>query len=253
MILDKPASVATAEVLLGTYGENSAPSAVTFDLYRGDRHLAHAELPPEAIHDNRYSVFDFKQDVPLVEGNYRYVVSMTAPGSPKRLSAWAFETAGGETYQVGNTTFPGAPKLYLTSKSSLRQTLAVSSAEPGIDIVENRVVTGSGYFVNTLAGRPDADYGSVHLAAYRPDDVLLRYDGKAPGFVVLPFRTNENWRATLDGAPVELDQFVGLFPAVKVNGPSMVRYFYDTGPLLMKLGISLAGFAVSIFAIVLLG
>ncbi|TRC91752.1 hypothetical protein FJV80_02030 [Mesorhizobium sp. WSM4310] len=243
--IDKPMDATNVQVLFGTYDEDYAPSALTIDLYQNERLVAHAELPPEAIRNNLYATFAFNRNVPLDAGTYRYVIAMTKPDSKKAISAWAFETAGGATYQIGSRTFPGMPKMKIGAKPRLPQNFSVASVEPGIDVIENNAVSGSGYYVNGLSGQPEADYGPVRLASYLPDDLTVGYSGATHGWVVLPIRVNKYWRATLDGKPVKLDKFLDFFPAVEVTGPSEIHFYYDSSHLLKTLEFCLVGFAAA--------
>ncbi|MFD1987659.1 hypothetical protein ACFSOZ_35145 [Mesorhizobium newzealandense] len=252
LLIDKPFSATNAQVLFGTYDQDYAPSALTLDLYKDGSLVAHAEIPPEAVRNNQFATFGFSQDVPLVAGTYRYVISMTKPDSQKPLSAWAFETVAGATYQIGSKVFPGMPIIKIVEKIGLPQNFSIASVEPGISVIENHSVSGSGYYVNGLSGQPEADFGPVRLATYRPDDLTVDYSGAVHGWVVFPIRTNKYWRATLDGRPVELDKFLDFFPAVEVNGPGKIRFYYDSSHLLKTLELCLAGFAASVILLIAL-
>ncbi|WP_256749448.1 hypothetical protein [Mesorhizobium sp. Mes31] len=251
LLIDKPMNATNVQVLFGTYDQDHAPSALMFDLYKDELLVAHAEIPPEAVRNNRFATFGFNQDVPLVAGTYRYVISMAKPDSEKMLSAWAFETAGGATYQIGSSTFPGIPKIKVVEKTQLPQNFSITPVEPGIDVIENHEVSGSGYYVNALNGQPEADYGPVRLATYRPDDVTVEYSGATHGWVIFPIRTNKYWRATLDGRPVELKKFLDFFPAVEVSGQGKIRFYYDSSHLLKTLEFCIAGFALSVITLIL--
>ncbi|TPK69224.1 YfhO family protein [Mesorhizobium sp. B2-4-19] len=251
LVIDKSISATNTQVLFGTYDRDFAPSAVMFDLYRDKLLVAHAELTPEAIRNNQYATFNFNQDVPLVAGTYRYVISMAKPDSQKMLSAWAFDTAGGATYQIGSSVFPGIPKMRIGERARLPQNLSIASAERGISVIENHTVSGSGYYVNGLSGQPEADFGPVRLATYRPDDLTVEYSDATHGWVVFPIRANKYWRATLDGKPVELGKFLDFFPAVEVNGPSKIRFYYDSSHLLKTLELCTAGFAASVILLIM--
>lgn len=251
LLIDKPIMVTKVQVLFGTYDQNFAPSALIFDLYQGELLVAHAELQPEAIRNNQFATFGFNRDVPLVAGTYRYVISMTKPDSEKMLSAWAFETAGGATYQIGSSVFPGIPKMRLIEKTRLPPNFTITPVELGIDVIENRAVSGSGYYVTALNGQPEADFGPVRLATYQPDDVTVEYFGATHGWVVFPIRTNKYWRATLDGKPVELKKFLDFFPAVEVSGQSKIRFYYDSNHLQKTLEFCMAGFAASVILLIM--
>ncbi|OBQ68790.1 hypothetical protein EFV37_28485 [Mesorhizobium loti] len=251
LVIDKSISATNMQVLFGTYDRDFAPSAVMFDLYRDKLLVAHTELTPEAIRNNQYATFNFNQDVPLVAGTYRYVISMAKPNSQKMLSAWAFETAGGATYQIGSSVFPGIPKMRIGERARLPQNFSIASAERGVSVIENHTVSGSGYYVDGLSGQPEADFGPVRLAAYQPDDLTVEYSGAAHGWVVFPIRTNKYWRATLDGKPVELGKFLDFFPAVEVNRPSKIRFYYDSSHLLKTLELCTAGFAASVILLIM--
>ncbi|TPJ68411.1 hypothetical protein [Mesorhizobium sp. B2-7-1] len=252
LTINKPIIATKFQVLFATYDQDYAPSASILELYQNGQLVARAELPPEAIRNNRFATFDFNRDVPLSPGTYQYVISMTKPGSQKMLSAWAFETAGGATYQIGSNTFPGAPKIKIVGKNRLPPNFSITSIEPGIDVIENRTISGSGYYVNGLSGQPEADFSAVRLAAYRPDDLTVEYLGAARGWVVFPIRTNRHWRAMLDEKPVELKKFLDFFPAVEVNGPGRIRFYYDSSQLLRTLELCIAGFVAAVVLLVIL-
>ncbi|PBB28646.1 MULTISPECIES: hypothetical protein [unclassified Mesorhizobium] len=251
LVIDKSITAANTQVLFGTYDRDFAPSAVMFDLYRDKLLVAHAELTPEAIRNNQYATFNFNHDVPLVAGTYRYVISMAKPDSQKMLSAWAFETAGGATYQIGSSVFPGIPKMRIGERVRLPQNFSIASPEPGISVIEDHAVSGSGYYVNGLSGQPEPDFGPVRLATYQPDDLTVEYSGATHGWVVFPIRTNKYWRATLDGKPVELGKFLDFFPAVEVSGPGKIRFYYDSSHLLKTLELCIAGFAASVILLIM--
>lgn len=250
LLIDKSINATNVQVLLATYDQDFAPSAVTLDLYRDGLLVVHAELPPEAIRNNQFATFRFNQDVPLAAGTYRYVISMIKPDSEKPLSAWAFETAGGATYQVGSSVFPGIPMIKIGDRVRPPQNFSTASVEPGISIIENHAVSGSAYYVNGLSGQPEADYDPLRLATYQPDDLTVEYSGATHGWVVFPIRINEDWRATLDGKPVELKKFLDFFPAVEVNGPSKIRFYYDSSHLLKTLELCFAGFSASVILLI---
>ncbi|MHC2796803.1 hypothetical protein ACVINZ_005815 [Mesorhizobium jarvisii] len=251
LLIDKSMNATNVQVLLATYDQDFAPSAVTLDLYRDALLVAHAELPPEAIRNNQFATFRFNQDIPLTAGTYRYVISMIKPDSEKPLSAWAFETAGGATYQIGSSVFPGMPMIKIGDRVRTPRNFSTASVEPGISVIENHAVSGSAYYVNDLSGQPDADFGPVHLATYRPDDLTVEYSGATHGWVVFPIRINEDWRATLDGKPVELKKFLEFFPAVEVSGRSKIRFYYDSSHLLKTLELCIAGFAASVILLIM--
>ena len=91
----------------------------------------------------------------------------------------------------------------------------------------------------------------MHLATYRPDDLTVEYSGATRGWVVFPIRINEDWRATLDGKPVELKKFLEFFPAVEVSGRSKIRFYYDSSHLLKTLELCIAGFAASVILLIM--
>lgn len=251
LLIDKPMNAMSMQVLFGTYDQDYAPSPLIFDLYKDEFLVAHAEIPPEAVRNNQFATFGFNQDVPLVAGTYRYVISMAKPDNQKMLSAWAFETAGAATYKVGSSVFPGIPKIKIVERTRLPQNFSITPVEPGIDVIENHEVSGSGYYVTALSGQPEADYGSVRLTTYRPDDIKVEYSGASHGWVVFPIRINKYWRATLDGRPVELKRFLDFFPAVEVDGRSEIRFYYDSSHLLKTLELCIAGFAASVILLIM--
>lgn len=250
--VNKALRISKAAVLFATYKEEHAPSAVLFEIYKGADLIVRTELRPEEIQDNRYATFNFGREVPMAAGDYRYVVSLADPSSLKKLSVWAFERADEEIYQIGGKPFLGAPKIKLLESKRTPLNITKESVESGIIIFTNKSVFGSGYFVDSLDGEPDVHYENVRLAAHQSDNIEMEYIGEAPGWIVLPIRIDSNWKATLNGAPAKIEKFLNLFPAVKVNGKSKIRLYYDISDTLNRIYTYYSLFIIIMISLVII-
>ncbi|MCU7917745.1 MAG: hypothetical protein KZQ95_05240 [Candidatus Thiodiazotropha sp. (ex Epidulcina cf. delphinae)] len=125
----------------------------------------------------------------------------------------------------------------------------VSEPEPGMTLIENTRVGGSAYYVSSLDGRPDAEYEQVRMTFYDETSMQFEYSGSRPGWIVIPVRSYPGWSLTYNGEPVEPGLFLGVMPAVPVNGKGKISFCYRPTQYVLPGIVSLAGFLLMIVMI----
>jgi hypothetical protein len=92
-----------------------------------------------------------------------------------------------------------------------------------------------------LAGAPDAPEGTAEITSYRANDVSVRVQAPAAGFVVLADTYYPGWQATVDGAEARLLRANYSMRAVPVPaGVHEVRFRYEPRLLYVGAAVSLA-------------
>lgn len=253
LVLTKALHPDNLEILFGTYEASYFSSDLRLQLFSQGRLIAQSDIPANQVANNKYASFPLNLTDQLSPGNYTYNISVIKPDPSHRLSVWTFEQSGDATYKVGTKEFQGAARLRLVSRSTKSGNLIVHSLEPGIDVVENTPVRGSGYLVPSLDGAPQPDYSKIRLNRYVPTDFDFSYDGTAKGWFIVPMRTAEEWSVTVNGNPVETSLFRGLYPAVPVEGTSTIHFAYNPNAFLMNIKIAAGILMACLAALYLVG
>ncbi len=103
--------------------------------------------------------------------------------------------------------------------------------EDNIAVLENLTVAPGAFWVPDLEQSPPPGGGSV--VTQRSSNVAyeVSYEGNEAGFVVLPQRSYPGWFATVDGARVAVQDYLGALVAVPVSGKSQVVFRYEASTL----------------------
>jgi len=214
------------QILFATYRKRYSGDDVKFELYRGADLVASSTLAASKIFDNEYGEFKFPARVELAPGRYDYKISVMRVKNNSPLSVWMSSSLSDGAYLIDGKGHPGAPNMTFYRNRYFKGYPKIVFHE-GIQVITNPRVEGGGYFVSSLAGLPEADYSDVNLSLYAPASFDLLYYGDREGWVVAPMRYLDGWRAEINGHPVGMALFRGLFPAVHVSGPVKIRFFYD--------------------------
>jgi hypothetical protein len=119
--------------------------------------------------------------------------------------------------------------------------------EPGVVLVENNLVEGSAYFVDSLDGMPAPRYDLLSLNHYTDTAMKFDYLGDEPGWVVIPVRMYPGWKALVNGKSQELKLFKGVLPAVRVSGGDTVDFVYSLEHYAVSAVISFIGVLLCLF------
>jgi hypothetical protein len=243
VIVPRAISPELAAVELATAGGAPFASDVRFELFLGETRVAASVVPGRSVQNTGATRFPLALSAPLAPGTYRYVITVLQPGGG-RLSARTF--ASGGPYSVGGTETPGTPRVqFLRSKSP--DGLVLHQPGQNVIVAENPAVSGGAYFVRSLDPDAAVDFSRVHVNAHRPADFQLRYEGTAPGFVVVPMRTSGDWVATVNGTPADIAAFHDVFTAVAVDGPADIHLRFATGALAAS---AVAGWTAAVLLLV---
>jgi hypothetical protein len=237
--------------LFSTFGKGQAPASVRLTLFndRGEKLGTEPLLAGDAIADNQWSFFEFPSRVALRRGDYYLVVSLAGDPGGGRLTAATTATSGarGDYLEVNGRRTGTSLQLKIGAYEkgpldSLAGKWNVAVFEGDIMLLENRDVTGSGYFIDTLD--PSSDRISFSgLDVRRPSSDLVEIDNSrdGAGWIVLPMHLHPGWKASVNGRQTNYDAYLGILPAIPVQGPGRVVFRYQPDSFKKGLGLSLAG------------
>ncbi len=121
---------------------------------------------------------------------------------------------------------------------------ATRHLEPGIDLYENKHVKAGVYAIHPEDKAALPDYARVTLLDATPGHLVIDYRGDRPAWVVAPMRFYPGWRARVNGEPARLSRFLGMLPAVRVDGPARIALDFRPTGFPATLVMSLLAFLV---------
>ena len=111
-------------------------------------------------------------------------------------------------------------------------------SKPTFDARRTVIREGSG--TSAPAGPPP---GRARVLSYEPDRVVLAASATRPATVVLSDLWFPGWKATVDGASVDVDRVDYLLRGVRV-GPGTHRIVFSYRPVPWKIGVLVSGLAL---------
>ncbi len=255
--LPRDVTMGSLGFVFSTFGQDHAPANVRMALFRdgSERPVAESELSRNSIADNKAMVFRFPARVPLLKGGYTVVLSLADYTGPGKLSAWTATMRGdsGDYLLINGKRSASSLKYGMVAyeKGDMTGILKKWNAldlEKQILILENKQVTNSAYFIRTLdPANEQMDFSGLDAARPSSDLITIRSSQAGAGWVVLPVRLDPGWKAYVNDRPSGYDSYLGMLPAIPVNGPARIAFRYEPRPFKTGAIVSLSG--VLVFAL----
>ncbi|MET0003286.1 MAG: hypothetical protein ABW087_06635 [Candidatus Thiodiazotropha sp.] len=134
-----------------------------------------------------------------------------------------------------------SPHPYQAVLSGDIESYSVIEPEPGMVLIENRLVNGSAYFVSTLDGQPHPQYNLLSTNSYRETSMQFEYKGNKPGWIVVPVRMYPGWSLKVNDREMQPTLFKGVLPAVPVSGGEKIIYSYQPVQYVLPAIVSIIG------------
>ncbi|MBA1420953.1 MAG: hypothetical protein FAF03_08910 [Epsilonproteobacteria bacterium] len=224
--IDKPIEINGITLKMATYGTEQASSDVALTLTKENEVIEKVIVPKDKIHDNIWVPFIFQKLLTLTEGNYTVSIKMLDTENPTALTIWANQNETKHKLRVNGKAEPLSLKMALTQEKKQNKKYKVLNLEPNIYIIENQHVKNGAYFLGTLNTQTPVNY--MHVTTTQPSntEIQIEYTGTEHGWVVLPMRNYPGWVASVNGKHVEINTFLDMLPAIKVNGKSTILLQY---------------------------
>jgi hypothetical protein len=230
------------------------PPMVKIRFSSGTNTLA-LSAPCEARHDAEEKLLSchFPEQVRLEKGGYEMAVVVEGITEGASVVAQVYESNTSQLQlRIDDKKLGGmlglrgyrriTPDPYQKVLDGEMGNFSVTEPEPGVTLIENRLVSASAYYISTLKGEPQVHYDLLTLSRYDDTSIGLRYVGDRPGWVVLPVRSYPGWSFTLDDREIEPALFRGVLPAVAVNGGERIVYHYRPVRYTIPAMVSITGF-----------
>jgi hypothetical protein len=255
--LHQQVSIDELELALVTVDVENTPG-VRLKLWVGSKPLT--ESAPCALQreaEGAYLRCGFPSQVMLEKGRYELEIIVEEENPSASLVALVYPTNSPLLrLQVGNTQSGrvlglrgyrrGNVYAYEAVLNGNNDSYTVHKLEPGVVLVENRLVNGSAYFVSSLSRMPAAQYDQLTLRDYSDTKMQFEYLGNQPGWVVIPVRMYPGWIFLVNGKPVEPTRFKEVMPAVPVSGNGRIDFIYSPTHYTVPAVVSILGILLSL-------
>lgn len=242
-------SLSSVGIVLATYGKEQAPADVSLEILGdADEKYGQAVVSANAVRDNRTTKFDFGRNILLEPGRYQLRLQLVAPRTEAPMTAWY----SGQPHYREDALYINGRKtrgalLYIFygpdfQVSGYNRWHVHENIEDNILVVENLEVPDGAYLVPSLDEQEDWSEEGVTTRRVGADNITVAYDGDRAGFLVVPVRWFPGWVAYMNGKKSIPDRYLGMLPAVRVDGPGVVEFLYEPeyfklGSVLMVLGL----------------
>lgn len=246
--LDKMIEINGITLKMATYGEAQASSDVELLLRKGDYVIAKAVASKEKIHDNAWVPFIFKNHTILTPSDYTISIKMTHTDNAKGLTVWSNTNEKVYQLKVNGKAEPLSFKMALTQEKPQAAKYKILNFEPNIYIIENEHVKNGAYFLTELNTKIALDYSNITTTQPSNTNIKIEYRDTKNGWVVLPMRNYPGWVASINGENVEINSFLDMLPAIKVNGKSTILLQYSPNYNTYTYLLALLGLFVLLFS-----
>ena len=228
-VLDGSYRLVSIGIRLATYGKSDLKGDVTLKLYTDDHPLplARVSLKGSSIVDNAIALFRLPTALDLVAGKYSFTLSYDNAAADK-LTAWFTPAAGANcSMLINEKPVVGCLDMQFSSERPDMGAFVPVASRHGIHLLENMAAPAGPYFIGQLDQWPDRESASeVVVQNLKSHEFDLDYKGSRPGYVVVPMNMPRGWEIKLNGRVVKPVSYLGGLPAVKVKGPSDIKFRY---------------------------
>lgn len=231
--VDENISISSIGIMLATYHAPYSPADAVLEVIRDSGEIiAKSRLDKKKISDNKNAIFDLHDVIELIPGLYHLKLTLLEKPVKGNLTAWYTQTPNheGDYLLFNNTPHPGALLYTLYGrtvedypskewKRHLKDNCAVVT-------YENLTVPSGAYWISGL--EETAPWAEDHVKTIRTEasTVRVEYTGYEHGFIVVPMRFYPGWVAYVDGVEKQLQSYLGILPAIAVNGPASIQMVY---------------------------
>jgi uncharacterized membrane protein YfhO len=247
--IDKSIEINGITLKMATYGSAQASSDVELVLRKEGKVIAKVITQKDEIHDNIWVPFIFENLMTLDQGNYSISLKMLDTNNVTALTVWSNQNEKVYKLLVNNKAEPLSLKMALTQEKKQDEKYKVLNLEPNIYIIENQHVKNGAYFLSNLNTQTAIDYSNITTTQASNTVIQIAYKGSKSGWVVLPMRNYPGWIARVNGKQVEINSFLDMLPAIKVNGKSTILLEYAPNYNKYTYLLALLGLLLLIFSI----
>jgi hypothetical protein len=248
--LPKPLEFNIISLKLATHGRTMAHTDLTLRLYHDNTLIGESSAKAAQIQDNSWVAFPFPKKINLDVENNRLEIHALPSVQNGKISAWLYPLNAENVYiDIGGSVEHAAlaAKFFRTIK--LPETINHHRVENNLVLLENSMVTGSGYTLPELDENLKPDFSHLELIESTPTSYRLHYNGEQPAWLILPVRYYPGWQAYVDDKSVATEVFMEMLPAIRIDPGATVSYRYEPKLLYMLALLSLASLLFALYLI----
>ncbi len=252
------------DMVVGSFGfkflkhsKKHSPASVSLALFndRGEKFPWEPKLDLDKIVSHQWAFFLFPDKLHLKKGAYSLVLSLVHPAETDELAAMAttMQNYTGSYLEVNGKMSDATLKYSIifyekNIPENLGDDWNMIGLEKDIVILENKEVTNSAYFIQDLdPANNRIDFSGLHVRQVSERQITIDYSNREKGWIVLPMRRHTGWSASIDGRQVSYDSYLGMLPAIPVQGTGTVMFKYEPVSFLRGLSVSAAGLCLFLF------
>jgi hypothetical protein len=247
--IEKSTKTTGIAVKMATYGQFHAFSDVLMVLRKGDKVIERMITDKNKITDNAWISFKFKERSILEKGIYDINISMVDTKDAKPLTIWSNINENTYKLMVDGAEQPLSLKMVLTEEKYLDEKYKLLNLEPNIYILENLNVKEGAYFMAELNESHTIDNNNISTVLLSDAHIKITYTDNKSGWVVLPMRSYPGWKASIEGKTIPIKKFLGMLPAIRVEGKSNIDFKYAPEHNTYTYPLSLLGLLMLLFSI----
>jgi hypothetical protein len=246
------------DMVIGSFGfkflkhaNKQSPARVRLSLFngKGKKFPLEPELGLDEIVNNRWVFFKFPDKVPLKEGAYSLVLSLVHPAETDELTVLATQMQNytGSYLEINGRNSDVTLKYSIifyenNVPENVVEDWNVISLEKDIMILENKQVTNSAYFIKDLdEANESIDFSGLKIEQVSVRHINIDYSKRDTGWIVLPMRLHPGWKAYINDRRVHYDTYLGMLPAIPVQGTGTVIFKYEPASVLWGVIVSSTG------------
>lgn len=247
--ISKTTNIDSIKLLMATYGKKHASSDVELKVFKNKKQIAQAIVDKKNITDNQWVRFQFTKALHLSKGKYTISVEMLNSTNAKPLTIWSNIGEKHNKLEVNGEKTNLSFKMKLGYRKTAPKKFELINLEPNITIYENTNVRKSAYFLKSLTPTHLPKYSSITTEQISNSKIQIHYTSNKEGWIILPIRSYPGWEAKINGKEVKIVKFLGMLPAIKVDGKSEITFHYSTQSNIYLYGAFIIGFAILILFI----
>jgi len=239
-------------LVFDTYGEEHPATNVRLAVYDAEGRLyAESELSRHRVADKKWGFFKFPK-VYFEKGEYSLVLSLADQKGAAQLSAMVTpaQEQEGRYLDINGARSGASLKMKIAAYErvdlkAFEKKWNVIDLESDTVIFENKEVKKGAYFVDTLDPAKDRpDFSGIDIEQPSSDLIRITYSKGEKGWIVLPMHLHSGWKAFVNDNQVNYDTYLGILPAIPVNGASRVEFRYQPASFRRGVMVSLTGFFI---------
>ena len=240
-------------LFLGNYRNNRFDSDVLLKLFDSKNHelIGISKKDKKYIKDNTWVYFNFDKPIKLEKGEHEFSLTLLNKKTHSMLSGWSTKrTSEVNSYLTVNGEETDLSFKYFLHEANdiYKKKYRIHRLERAVAIVKNLKCPEGPYLISDIDKYPPViKIGNLSYES-TIGEITIHLPEKCSGYVIIP-RPNDNYLAYVDGKLKDIEQYLGVMPAVYVNNNTQI--FIKKKPFYLMIGFIISFLSLLFFIILL--